>query len=71
MQYTVCGISNGACAYCYAKLATPVDNRDVAFYNESISEGERKPSYQYKDVPIPSPGEGDLLIKVRKVRAER
>jgi len=24
-------------------------------------------SYRYKEVPVPIPGEGDLLVKVRKV----
>jgi len=28
---------------------------------------EEKPSYIYKDIPIPQPNTGDLLVKVLKV----
>ena len=34
---------------------------------KALVKEEEGPSYQYKDVPVPSPGEGDLLVKVRKV----
>jgi len=34
---------------------------------KALVKEREEPSYQYKDVPVPSPGEGDLLVKVRKV----
>ncbi|XP_065912484.1 L-threonine 3-dehydrogenase-like [Dysidea avara] len=34
---------------------------------KALVKEQEGPSYQYKDVPVPSPGDGDLLVKVRKV----
>ena len=49
-------------------VATPTTSsaRDQTLMKALVKEKEG-PSYQCKDVPVPSPGKGDLLVKVRKV----
>jgi len=34
---------------------------------KALVKEEETSSYHYKDVPVPSPEEGDLLVKVKKV----
>lgn len=34
---------------------------------KALVKEEETTSYHYKEVPVPTPGEGDLLVKVRKV----
>ena len=36
-------------------------------FMKALVKEEETSSYHYKEVPTPSPAEGDLLVKVRKV----
>lgn len=44
-----------------------VDMSELPDYMKVLIKEEEKPSYVYKEIPVPQPGNGELLVKVLKV----
>lgn len=44
-----------------------VDMSELPDHMKVLIKEEEKPSYVYKEIPVPQPGNGELLVKVLKV----